>query len=268
MKSIFILSLIVLLFSCKQKSKESTITRVHHSLSADTTFIFPDEYRKKNYKDDEFENNSMWLNAYDENKLFDKKELKRYIRLAYSRAFDNPIIIIFEREKIIIKETDTAERKYDSHFDSTLLSIEERKWLRSHYYFRWLSSKHKEDSATTINKIISTYPDIADHFKQLYLVNTKGRVYEPDSIVYIERTRYAKKAIIANLFKKLDSLDFWTIRPHVFNKLAADGSGFLLEAKDGNKYNAVNCINCESKTLIQVRNELLRFTNLKKDEIY
>ena len=261
----FLLFISEFLFSCNEKASETTKTNVHHFSQADTVFLFPNEYRRKNYKNVEFENNSKWLNVFDEKRMFDGKPDK-YIRLGYSRAFDNSIIIRVESNNVVVKQNNILEVNDSSHFDSTLLTEVENGWLRHHDYYRWLVRKHSVDSANTIKRIFSIYPDIDDPNKKWYLLD-KGRVYEQDSIVYIENAQGLKKNLLGNLFKKLDSIDFWSYQ-HVLYKSMSDGSGFILEAKNGSKYNIVNCSNCDAKYLIEIRDELLKFTNLKKDEIY
>jgi hypothetical protein len=65
----------------------------------------------------------------------------------------------------------------------------------------------------------------------------------------------------------LDSINFWSM-DRAYSESSTDGSGFVLEAKNGNKYRIVQCSNCMILDLIEMRNNLLKFTDLKKDKIF
>jgi len=265
--SILLILSAIYLFSCKQKNRENNKTIVHFYTVFDTVFLFPEEFRKKNYRDDSFEEISKWLNHFDETKLFDSSKYVKFIRLIYGRAFDNSILIRIERNKVVLKVDDISKMTFNKHFDSAVLSESERAWLRAYPYYKWLVKFHNKDSSKTIAQLISIFPDIGDGDKMVYLRYKRGEVFDEDSIVYKEKIKTIRNSVINKLFKKIDSIGFWSLQ-HVYYESAMDGSGFLLEARNGDKYNSVVCNNCEVKDLIAIRNEILKFTTLKEDEIY
>lgn len=255
------------LFSCNEKTQESITIKVHHFSTSDTIFLFPEKYRRKNYRDREFEGNSKWLSFFDEGRLFDSSNYPNYIRLAYSRAFDNTITILIDEGQVVIKEHDGSKMDFNTHLDSTLLTFEERIWLSTKPYYRWLKKNHQVDSAKTLARILSEFPDIENDDKYSFLKYFKGEAYNCDSVVYIKKVKLVSQAVIQQLLKKIDSTNFWSYEKSYY-KSVMDGSGFCLEVKYGNNYNIVNCSNCEVAALIYIRNELLKLTNLKQDEIY
>lgn len=264
----FILLLFILFFliSCNGKNNETATIKSHHFSAADTTFLFPDLYRRKNYTEYDFEENSKWLNNFSEQRLFDSSGYPNYIRLLYGRAFDNGIIVLIDADKIVVKEEDWPENGYSIFLDSSLLSVDQKKWLNNHQYYRWLKKHHMVDSAKTIMFLLKNVPDIEDEQKNSFL-KFKAERFTADSLIYTEMIKPSDQAFIEKLFQKIDSADFFSFKNSYFES-THDGSGFLLEVKNGNSYHCVYCSNCVVKELIYLRDEILKVTNLKKDEIY
>jgi hypothetical protein len=148
-----------------------------------------------------------------------------------------------------------------------LLTFEERIWLRTRLYYRWLKKNHQIDSAKTLSGILSEFPDIENDEKYSFLKYFKGEAYNCDSIIYTRKVKPVNQAMMQQLFEKIDSTDFWSYEKSYYESVT-DGSGFCLEVKYRNKYNIVDCSNCKVTTLIYLRNELLKLTNLKHNEIY
>jgi hypothetical protein len=259
--STWLLINVVLCTSCSFFDKETTQTRVHYFSKADTAFLFPDEYRDTGYSNRDFEQESKWLRLFDERKLFDDDSLKQYIRLSYWRSSDDALIIRFEKNKSVIK---TAElNSLETRYDSTAMTKDEWELLKAYNY-------HTEsiDSNEIRKQLLTRFPDLKNNLeKVLYLEFIKSQVPKDDSIVFTEKKKFFGGNILNAFLLKLDSINFWSMDREYYQS-DTDGSSFVIEAKNGNKYRSVKCTNCVLLDLIYMRNDLLKFTDLKKDRIY
>lgn len=252
---------VALCVSCSFFDEETTQTRVHYFSKADTAFLYPEQYRDTGYSNRDFEQESKWLSLFDERKLFDDDSLKQYIRLSYWRSFDNPLIIRFEKNKSVIKTAKLSS--LETRYDSTALTKDEWELLKAYNY-------HTEsiDSNEIRRQLLTRFPDLKNNReKVLYLEFIKSQVPKNDSIVFTEETKFISENILNDFLLKLDSINFWSMDRKYYES-DTDGSSFLLEAKNGDKYRSVKCINCRLLALIYMRNDLLKLTDLKNDRIY
>lgn len=255
--------------SCSLADKESSQTGVHYFSRTDSVFLFPEEYRDKNYKTFRFEYASEFLNTLNEKKLYNIDSLNQYIRFYYWRFSGETILIRVEKHKVITK-TFGWQKGLDVRFDTTVLTDSEWSWLKAHNYYNWLKKfSDNEDSIKIRRQLFSKFPDLElDNGKLRYLEKLINSVPEADSLIFTEKMKTIAEKTLDQLMVKLDSINFW-ILDHGYSSGDTDGSAFSLEVKNGNKYNVVECSNCEEDELIYIRNEILKkFTNLKKEEIY
>lgn len=247
--------------SCSLSENETTQNRVHYFSKSDTIFLFPYEYRDTGYKNRDLEYESKWLSFFNENKLYDVDSLKQYIRLSYWRSFHDPLIIRLEQNKAVVKSA--GLEALETHYDSTMLTENELELLEAYH-----SYGENFDSPNIRNQLVTRYPAIRnDRQKVLYLEFIKSQFPKADSLVYAEEINGIKESNLNEFFMKLDSINFWSM-DREYSESDTDGSSFVLEAKNGDKYRIVQCTNCVVLDLIHMRNDLLKFTDLKKDKIY
>ena len=247
--------------SCSVTGKETSQNKVHYFSKNDTTFLFPDDYRDTGYGNRDLEQESRYLGFLDEHRLYDVDSLKQYIRLSYSRSFQDPVVVRLQKNEVVIKSAKLDD--LETAKDSTLLTENEWELLKAYH-----SYNENFDSPAIRSQLLMRYPEIKnDRKKLLYLEFIKSPFPKSDSLLFTEKVNEIKERSLNDFFKKLDSINFWSM-DRAYSESSTDGSSFVLEAKNGNKYRIVECSNCAVLDLIYLRDDLLKFTDLKKDKIF
>jgi hypothetical protein len=264
MKRYLVVFNVLLLTSCILKGKHSSSELLSsYSKEQDIAYYFP-AIKKQTPRDSTcLIINSRFLSLFDEQPIAEYTLNNAAIRFTYRRSFSDYLLIRIDNKEITIKQADQQQRGFDFRIDTTLLTAEELYKERLYGTYREMKIQRSPDTT----KWLSTYPWIRN--KEYGLMLT-FKMYAPDtsSITYTTTTTAVGPDIIRGLIEHVNKASFWQMPIGAQPGGGLDGADWDLEVFANGKHHFVHDWSPESGAFYDLCRHILRYTQLKEDEIY
>jgi hypothetical protein len=261
MQLLKILLFLLILQSC-YLSKRSDLNFVNDSTCSNKSLFFPIEFSVERGDSIILYNQTAYLKAINENKIYGCRQNSDIIRLTYWRAFNEDVMIRVTPDSVIVKYDVEAVADL-SVYNMTKLSQKEAELfeLKDQYDFLIRIAETKE--ADSLGRL---YPKI---FDSSYFESLHRKIYEPN---FVQHHLQMQKFKIRNSeFKKLletiNHSDFWSMNNFINAFAGLDGSSFFLEVSSEKRYKFVYAWEPEGE-LKDVCRLFLKYTDIKEADIY